>query len=242
MRGPVCLARVSWCSGHRRPYSAAMCPPFEQGPDRQAHSDPMPPDAWASQTNSKTLRGAKCRRSLLPTNHRAAVSGTAPESGTRAVSLEDELAWAAALFAAHLAFIAAASLARPSGVKPPFLFAAGAGAFSFLAARFLPRAIGLFFFADRFGFFADAFNFSLSLASFFVSFSILVTRRRIFLPRVLTFIKPQAPMFVQRHMASRLAVRLLASGLSCHAIYLAAISPSERWCISFLCRSQMRRP
>src|SRR4029077_18460392 len=108
---------------------------------------------------------------------------------------------------------------------------------------FLPRAVGLLFFADPFGCFADAFNFSLSLASFFVSFSILATRRRIFLPRVLTFIKPQAPMFCAAACGEPHGSQITRERfeLSRHLLGKPSVS-SERSCISFLCRSQMRRP
>ena len=84
--------------------------------------------------------------------------------------------------------MAAASWARRSGVILLFLFAVPAGVFSFLSLRFLARTACLLFLEDRFFFFAGAFNLNLNLANFFVSFSILVTRRRIFLLRFLRFI------------------------------------------------------
>ncbi len=68
-----------------------------------------------------------------------------------------------------------------------FFFAAGAAALLAFACAGLPLAADRFFLADRFVLFG-AFNFIRNLASFFVSFSILFTRRRIFLFRFFRFI------------------------------------------------------
>jgi hypothetical protein len=91
---------------------------------------------------------------------------------------------AAALLAAHLAFIKAASFARPSGVNRRSFFRAGAAAFVFSA--------GLSFVGFRFDLAARgweaAVNFRCSFASFFASFAMLAARRLILFLRFFSFI------------------------------------------------------
>jgi hypothetical protein len=109
------------------------------------------------------------------------------------VTGDDEPAFAAALFAAQRAFIAADNCARRAADIGCLFFVAGlAGAvdpFVLWPSSGLRAATTFFFFFDdRCFFLGDEVNLNRSLASFFVSFSILATSRRIFLFKFFRFI------------------------------------------------------
>ena len=156
---------------------------------------------------------------------------------------------AAALFAAHRAFIAAASCARRSGVRLSFLF-------TFLAALGLLTAasrvwVGVkrrFFFSVRpevlalsrvllaraadFLFFlampafVTASSFCFSLASFFAPFCRRASSRRIFLLRFLGFIGISCAS--ARAANGALDFELMTKPHQCHAIVCPALKPRLR--------------
>ena len=98
-----------------------------------------------------------------------------------------------------------------------FFFAAGATALFVFACAGLRLAAGLFFFADRFVLFG-AFNLIRNLASFFVSFSILFTRRRIFLFRFFRFITQTPNASCRRYLAAQpFTLALLPE--RCHVVW-----------------------
>ena len=99
---------------------------------------------------------------------------------------------AAALLAAHLAFIAAASCARRSGVRLSFLLtflaALGAPAEAVAVLRAFPAEPRDLFLVLAAPAVPAAPRFRFSLASFFASFRMRASSRRIFLVRFLSFI------------------------------------------------------